>query len=230
MNVFAVNSIDHIITFFIRSYPVEEETPQLHPKEAADKLQQNLAMPGKLTYKIAKAAFPDIKTGVLVTYQGYLVATSLLGQITLPRMTQQPSLKVLVTEKINPVMMIGNTVHHWEIVPDVPAQMYSLERKEDPETKLAYWQYEEISLPENRIIPLNTMVILAKPRNIVIPSGITPSTNDQQWILPNIYVKKTMNSVEPALAALRVRQFFGPIIVVRKKVTDTDYATQISTP
>lgn len=230
MNVFAVNSIDHIITFFIRSYPVEEETPQLHPKEAADKLQQNLAMPGKLAYKIAKAAFPDIKTGVLVTYQGYLVATSLLGQITLPRMTQQPSLKVLVTEKIDPIMMIGNTVHHWEIVPNVSAQMYSLEREEDPETKLAYWRYKEISLPENRIIPLNTIVILAKPKNIVIPNGITVSTNDQQWILPNIYVKKTMNSVEPALAALRVRQFFGPIIVVRKKVTDTDYATQISTP
>ena len=232
MSAYAITSIDHIITFFIRTYPLDEESEQQHmkEKEASDKLQQTLATPGKLAFKLTKASLPDSNTGIFITYQGYLVVTSLLGQVTLPRLTQQPSLKILVTEKIDPVMMIGNTIHHWEISPNVPAQMYSLERKEDPETKLLFWHYEQTSLPENNIIPLNTIVILTKPKNIIIPSGITLSTNDQQWILPNIYVRKSISSLEPALSVLRVRQFFGPINIVRKKASDTNYATQISTP
>ncbi len=221
-------TVDHIITFFIQPYSPYEMSEQ-KVKENSDKLKQTLATPGKVSYKIAKSLTPSSSAGIFVTYSGYLVASSMLGQITFPRLTQQPSLKVIITEQIEPVMMIGNTVHHWELSKNTPAEMFTLERKEDPETKLVYWDYKETSLPADTIIPLNAIVILTKPKNIVVPLGITLTNNNQHWILPTIYAIKNINTLEPALSALKVRQFFGPINIVRKKASDTNFATQIST-
>ena len=126
-------------------------------------------------------------------------------------------------------MMIGNTVHHWELLPKNPSAAYTLERKQDPETKLFYWDMQPTDLPENNIIPLNAIVVLTKPSSIFVPTGITISNDNPQWILPTIYATKTINAVAPALAALNVRQFFGPISLTRKKATDTYYSTQINT-
>ncbi len=227
-NSHGVTTIDHIITFFIQPYLIDDISEQ-KTKESVEKLQQTISTPGKISYKIVKGQTPDYQTGILVTYSGYLVVSNMLGQITLPRLTQKPVLNILITEQIEPVMMIGNTVHHWELSKNTPAQMYSLERKEDAQTKLVYWEYQETALPTDNIIPLNTIVILTKPKNIVVPLGITLTDTSQQWILPTLFARKNINTLEPALSALKVRQFFGPINVVRKKASDTNYASQIST-
>lgn len=227
VNNYGVTNIDHIITFFIQPLTIDEET-EAKKKETFDKLQHTLTTPGKVSYKIIKSHITNI-TGILVTYRGYLVISNSLGQIMLPRFTQQPNLSVLITEKIEPVMMIGNTVHHWELAKNISAKMYSLERKQDAETKLVYWEYKESPLPVDSIIPLNTIVLLTKPKNIVVPLGITLTDINQQWVLPTLYATKNVNTIEPALSILKVRQFFGPINVIQKKISDTNYASQIST-
>lgn len=228
LNSDAATSIDHIMTFFVQPYPIDE-VGEAKNKKMIDKLQQTIATPGKIAYKITKAQIPDSLNGFFVTYRGYVVVANMMGQITLPRLTQQPLLPVLITEQIEPIMMIGNTVHHWELSKNNPAQMYMLERKEDPETKLTFWEYKESALPENNIIPLNALVLLTRPKDIVVPLGITLSTPDQQWILPTLYAKKNSSLLESALSILKVRQFFGPITVIRKKASNTNYASQIST-
>jgi hypothetical protein len=210
----------HVITFFIQEAPFKSD-------DAIQKFKQLVATPGKIASKIANSIVTFAHQGIFATYGGYLVVSDYNGQITFPRMQQKEQLTLIITEKIEPVFMLGNTIHHWTL-PNIPASLYSIERKEDPQLKLFYWNVQETKEPDNKIIPITSIVIFAKPKNIIVPQGITITHDNPQFVLPTIYATKNINDLAPALSVLKIRAFFGPLSITNKKENDTYYSTQIN--
>lgn len=209
---FSCEAISSLI-LTIRPYP--------EPKATHEKLTNDIQTPGMLTRKVLKnyGMKPGGTSGVLATYMGFVGVSSVDGQITFIRNHKNPGVNILIAQTIEPIMMLSNIVHHWEIKPEVPAAMYSMNRKQDDETKLYYWDTQELPLPENKRIPLETIVIFAKPDNIVVPTGITITEGGAQLVLPTIYTRKGFNLVPRTLVFLKIRHFFGPQNYVTKKTT-----------
>lgn len=211
------------INFFIRPYPAEQATP-------AQKLQQQIETPGRLSAKTVKNRFlahaPN--AGIFGTYEGYLAITDLNGQISFPRKTTEKTFNLLITPNIKPIFMIGNTIHHWELDHSVPSELYTITQKQDPTTKRWLWKTEKGRLPHNNIITLNTIIIFAKPINIYVPVGVTLTTDNPQLMLPDIYAKKSLNIPQQALKVLTLRQFFGPLKKQYKEDSPTAFSEQIT--
>lgn len=214
----------NIITFFIHPFPKPQKAT---PKE---KIIHTLKTPGKVSAKLFKERYlkQPIIEGIFSTYWGYLSLSNVDGQIIFPRNHTKDSANLLITEKITPIMMIGATVHHWELDQSVPAQIFSVERKQDPETKLYFWDTQKEELPSNNIIQLDTIVLFAKPKNIYIPTGITISDNKPQLFLPDIYAKKGMNKIAQALWLLNIKHFFSSLKKIGKKESSTYYSEQLN--
>ena len=191
---------DPVITFFFQQYPLlSDYGPQI---------SQSLQKPGK----IAKATVFGLRNehiaGIITTYAGFLDTSSLFGQVTFPRKHEKPSITFIIADKIMPVLMVGNTVHHWEIERNIPAAAYRAQRKQDQDSKAYYWDVQAIEIPDNNHIPINAILILAKPKNIYIPQGITLTADSPNLILPNIYIKKGIKQAANALYFLNLKHFF----------------------
>lgn len=222
--VFTVHArlpFSHVITFFIQSVPFSSGADET-------KFNKTVTTPGKAACKIACSVVPSPNHGIFAAYGGYLVISDFNGQVTFPRMQQKTNFLLIVTEKIVPIMMLGNTVHHWETLGSNNA-FYSIEREQDPKTQLYYWSVTAAQPPEKNIIPLTSIVIFAKPKNIIVPLGITVTNDNPQLILPTLYATNDTNNVIPALSALTIRQFFGSLSTTNKKENDMYYSTQINT-
>lgn len=212
----------HIITFFIQEAPFNGES-------STNKFNEAATAPGKLASKIALSMVSHANRGIFATYGGYLVVSGFNGQITFPRMQQKEELTLIITERIEPVLMLGNTIHHWVLPPNIPVAVYSIIRKQDPTTKLYYWDVKPTKRPKNNIIPLTSIVIFAKPKDMIVPIGITLSNDNPQFLLPTIYAKKNSNELAPTLGVLKIRQFFGSVSITNKKENNTYYSTQMIT-
>ena len=85
-----------------------------------------------------------------------------------------------------------------------------VEKNKDEELNEYYWQVTQVPLPEDKIISNKTVIVFANPSKIYIPEGITPTQDNPQLILPDLYVKKSIAKMEEALYVLTIRQFFAP--------------------
>ena len=157
----------------------------------------------------------DIPKSIYALYHGYIALSDELGQITFPRQTNRTIFHILVTDKIEPIFMFPNTISHWNVALDTAAKFYSIERKDD-QTKV-YWKVESAKAPADRNIPLDTIIVLAKAKNILIPEGEFETTDSAQLVLPDIYIKKKYNDVSNALFALQINKFFGPVTYSSEK-------------
>jgi hypothetical protein len=209
----------NVITFFIRPYP---EPIQFTYDQARTKITDHHTNVARRLLKHTLKKEPTV--GIFGSYMGYLQPSNRDGQLTFPRSQQGTEVKLLITPLIRPVMMIGNTVHHWVTIDEYPAELYSIEREQDSETKLYYWNTQKIPLPENKRISLDTIIIFAKPTSIFVPTGITITENSPHLILPDIYARKEINSALDALRILKIRPFYSTVPRAYKKLTDTDYA------
>lgn len=154
-----------------------------------------------------------IHAGVVTSYSGNIEVSNVNGQVTFLRLNKKPEIKILVTPSYNtqPIRMIGKLVNHWELISTKKAEMFTLKLQEDPATKLSFWQVQSIDVPADKIIDKYTLIIFAKPKHIVIPTGITLSDENPNLILPTFYVKKGIKRITNALTNLSLRQFFGPV-------------------
>lgn len=204
-----------IVTFFLKPYPYPADIDADNPQEAA----RSLRTPGNMALQKFKNFIENshLNVGILSTYSGYLAVSDFNGQIVFPRTQEKPFFHLLITNRLTPVIMLANTIHHWEIEEDIPAALYTIERKEDEETKLLYWTVQAAPLPEDRRISLDTIIIIAKPKYVYVPEGATLTNTNPQFILPNIYIKRGITRLANALYTLNVRHFFGPVKFYRKK-------------
>ena len=208
---------DPLITLYLRPFP------------HANQIAQKLTKPGKIARNTIEGilAFNGV-SGIFSTYAGYLEVSDAKGQINFPRKHPKPLLYVVITNKIVPIPMFKNTIHHWEFDSTAPAHMYRVEKKQDEETDLFYWDVQSVALPEDRWVPLESLVIIAKPKNMYLPTGTTlagPETPN--LLLPDMYVKKGINIVGNALYVLNLTHLFGPVHILYKKEAKR-YATHVA--
>ena len=200
---------DPIISLFVRPYPNAHITAQKIKKV------------GKIArHMIEGIADYQITAGIFSTYAGYLNISDIDGQIIFPRKHANPIIQLVITTRITPVLMFEKTIHHWELVPGIPTQMYTFERKFDKETKTFYWDVQPAEPPENNIVPLSALVIFAKPRYFYIPTGITITDDNPNFILPSIYARKGIKITANALYVFNLSHFFGQLLYRYKKRTN----------
>lgn len=198
---------DNLLTFFLNPYP------NWIKKDQCEEALTLLAEPGRLAEYCAYGIVDQsLVTGIFATYAGYLAVSDEIGQISFPLLHTKPTVHVLVTNRLTPIMMLGNTLHHWELDKDVPAAMYAFDKEFDQESQLYYWNVHVVTIPETGHIPVDTVVLLAKPQYIFISMGITPIEQiTPHYVLPNIYIKKGINIAGNALYMLNLNNFYAPI-------------------
>lgn len=219
----------HRLIVFVRSYPsighavpVSKVMTMHNTKKAATEV---------LEANIASVPVP----GVYATYAGFLTAsTPFGGEIRFPRKQQAVSLDIIVTPRVEAVLMAGRTVHHWQRSVDaksgqkLPLTAYHIERVKDKDTGIYYWETKRIPAPKNDVIPLRSLVIFVDPRVIYIPVGAKLADGNPQLILPDIYATKKLNPEVSAMSVLNIKHFFRLVKPASKKGTEQSWIWQLA--
>jgi hypothetical protein len=198
-----------VIVFYFNEYPAT--------KERAEEVSHTLSKPHGLAERLLEGLSNHPVAGVFSTYFGFLQVSNKNGQTTFPRKRSNPNLKIVVTNRVAPIMMFSNTISHWEIEKGTPAQVYNVSLKQDDETKLSYWNVKKTETPaNNQISPLDSIIIIARPSDFYMPEGITLAKKDANLILPDMYIKHDINTTRNALYLLNLTSFFRPVDMLYK--------------
>lgn len=179
----------HMVTFFFKNYPAIE----------------------KNSFKKVPLQNKNPQAGIVVSYFGFMATSDKSGEIMFPRRHQKSDFSLLICNDPEPVFMLENTIHHWQVKKNSNYAFYTLERQRDPDTKLFFWNVKKAKLPEDQHLDLNTLVVFSDPETIYVPEGITLTNKSPQLFLPPIYAKPNKSAAKNALAALDIRVFFDPI-------------------
>ena len=198
---------DPIITFNFKPYPVFPSTQYCQAMKDLHTMSRSCRLGILDRHLIA---------GIEVTYSGYLTVSDDSGEVSFPHKPTKPIITVLITSRIAPIMMAGNTVHHWVIEENNPATLFRFSLEKDMITQLTYWNVQPLPLPADNAILLQTIIILANPKYIEVPTGITPMQESANIILPDIYVKKGINNPSQALYAMNIKHLFDAVHYLNK--------------
>ena len=203
-----LHPIDSIITFFIHKYPYfkMEKKPKFDPETYSKQLKQPSFFYQTIT-DIQK--YDSTIPGIMCLYGGNVAHSDKNGQIIFKRNQQTPNIYFLVTKSIRPAYMIApSTVHNWMLDPKESAKLYFAEFKTNDKLELYYFEISEAELPSDKNIPLNTIIFIADPNDIFIPTGATLTDLSQNLILPNIYIKRGFCFLHNSLYTLAIKQYF----------------------
>ena len=210
----------HIITFFVQPY----QEPVVRPHE---KVQIISETPGKLNRTILKRQLQSTRNqGLYATYFGLVTHSDANGQITFPRKHFKNEVTFVVTQRIKPVMLYGNTVHHFDMSTSMPADYYNLEIKQDAAKKYFYWDAKKIAAPTNKQVPVSAIILFAKPEHVIIYPGKTATDATENFVLPTVYIKPTITTGINALSFLKISKYFRLVKFVYN-YTPERYATMI---
>lgn len=181
--------------------------------------------PSKLSRKMVKgeyaAYFKPALGGFMALYAGYITCSDQNGIISFPLRHSAPKIYLAITNVIKLIKVRDNTVSHREYSPqEAPVQLYLFEKKQELDGQV-YWSIKEEKVPENNKINPLTLVILTKPKNIVVAPGDYLTNGGIQLILPEVYVVGNGGVVQTILKSLDYKNFFEGIKVEEKKVSDT---------
>lgn len=201
---------EQLILEFIKRYP---EITANNTHTLADKLDKA----GKPNRYRTKRLFEPSLAGIFATYGGFLDVSDSAGQISFPRKHTKPFLYLIITTKMTPIIMSGNTIDHWELEEDEPAAVYKFEQIYDEEFRIHYWQVTQEPIPANNIIPLESLAIFVDPKYVYVPLGISLFKESPHLILPDIYLKPGFDLNTQALYILNLTHYFGSVIPLYKK-------------
>ena len=197
----------YTINMFIHDYP--EEELKNHPRHID---QYNV------TKQVMKTQFyQPVELGVYGLYNGYLARTNDIGLLSFPRATQQEQFTLVVTQAIKPIFLLDNTIENWTLAQPDQTAMFQIKRLKDPETKILYWKVQELNIPTDNYIPIHSIIIIAKPEDVYMPLGATPTTKLPNLVLPPIYVKRGLDRIHQALFVLQIKHFFSPVRMTNKQ-------------
>ena len=203
------SALDQVITFFLQKYPYVKV--QSNDIEALKKYSKKVQQPGYLFGEIVQANKRQSGVpGVMCMYGGRVALSDSNGQIIFPRLPQQePKTYFLITKAIKAAYIIApGTVVNWMLDPKHHSQMYLVQLKQDDKTKLYYFETSEVDLPKDQNIPLNTIIIIASPENILIPTGATFTEYSPNLTLPTVYIKKEFCFVYNSFYTIAIKQYF----------------------
>lgn len=155
--------------------------------------------------------------GIFSTYAGFLSCSDYNGSTVFPRKQAKNYLYIIITEEIMPIIIMGNTVHHWELVPNSPIAIFKMELKKEAGENIYFWHTTKEELPD-KIIPLESIVIFSKPNNIIVNTGISVAETIHNFILPSLYVAKEINIIKTSLYSINLRYLFSNVPSYTKKI------------
>jgi len=160
---------------------------------------------------IKSYVYQPVSYGIYGLYNGYLSSTNEYGLLSFPRASGQEDFNLIVTEYVSPVLLKAHTIDYWQLDDPLNTAFYLIKRHKDPKTKIVYWKTQEANVPENLKSPLHTIIILAKPSDVYVPLGITPTNTLPDLVLPAIYAKRQLDRLSQAAFILNIKQFFAPL-------------------
>jgi len=197
---------DPIITFFIRPYPVMPD------RKYCESLSYSLSHPGIIAEHCVNGIMnAKLSEGIFAAYGGYLNLSDANGHISFPYKHSKKSVSIIITHNIFPIWGPGNTVLHWQLEDNAKSAMFTMSQKTDDTAKISYWDTQQAKLPDDKKIPPQAIIIIAKPHDIYMPIGVTPTTESPSLLLPDIYAKQGIDHVMDTLYMLKWRHLFSPI-------------------
>lgn len=197
--------------------------------------------PAKMERKLLKNNFKKFLpklSGFIAIYGGYVDYSNVDGSISFPLLHKKPKTYIVITPKVELVKVYAQTSSHRNIVPDAPVKIYKLEKikeeivdeeedkkeadnketekkekkEAEPEKKfMNYWKIEEIEKPEHKRLSSISIVILTKPKNIVVPTGAFITSDSPNLVLPDVYVVGNTDNYKSVMNFLDIRQFFEQV-------------------
>lgn len=210
---------------------VEQEAQEEKLIEKLDSVDQKI--PSYIAKRQVKSRLREIlkphQGGILSLYAGYSDYSNNDGLIKFPLRHSGDKIYVAISENVKLVKTVSNTISHIEfLAPEVaPAELYEMNKKVD-EAEITYWEVKKIPLPENKIIPATSLIILTKPKNIIIPEGDALSVKTNHLVLPPIYLVGNNNYVQTVTRLLNIQQYFEPMDVIRQKSGETIVQERLS--
>lgn len=208
---------NYTINFFVREYPEEIIAKQQTPDY-------------KTIHKqiIKNTFYQPVTSGVYAIYNGYLTHSDEQGLISFPRQTQLEQFTFIITPNIQPTFTKDtNTIDYWTITDPGQTAAYVIKKHKDPETKLRYWKVLKAGLPKDNHVPLHAIIVIAKPKNIYVPIGVTPTTKLPNLLLPPIYAKHGLDRIKNALFLLNIKQFFASVETMSSEDKDKNLRSTI---
>jgi len=185
---------------------------QADPSRVAERITKKLSKPGKFGRYLSEGALrSDSAAGIFASYAGYLTVSPADGLISFPLKQSKPLFHLVVTRKVVPVVAFANTVDHLALDPAEPTELYLLSQQRDEMTGKSYWQVERDDLPEDNKLPLDAVILFAKPKNVIVPLGDMPTKLGQHFVLPDVFVRKGINILGRSLYVLSIAHFFKPV-------------------
>lgn len=213
---------------------LQEAEDEAEEQKLLDKLNAiDQKPPSYLSKRQAKSRLRELmlphRSGILALYSGYSDYSNADGLLSFPLRHADKKIFVAITENIKLVKAAGHTVSHIEFTknPATPGELYELNKKID-EAEQPYWSVKKVPLPADNIIPTTSLIILTKPKNIIIPQGDAISVKTNHMILPAIYLVGNNNYVQTVSRLLNIQSYFEPIDIIRQKSGDRAIQERIS--
>ena len=173
---------------------------------------ENIKKPEKLaSLTLIRISEQAPVTGIVGMYAGFMQASNKQGQMIFPRKQTGTKFFLLVTPEVEPVLMFPHTVKEWNLIPQKGYSYFKISREADPDTDLTYWSVEEAPLNPQTPIEVETIILLTQPEDLVIPTGITLTTQGPNLQLPPIYSQKSLNTDKAALLLMNIAYLFRPV-------------------
>jgi len=209
------------ITFFIR--PIYEADKKIIQKAKEEKLKHNInsnLLDSILDLK--RLSSLNFFEGIYNLYGGEFCQSDHSGKVIFKKFSSSNKIYILVTNKIKPVpikLKARNLISGF-LVDSNSCSYYLLTKNSYSTTDKIliesinsnnYWKVEEIDFNQKKIIPYNTIIILANPEDIFIPIGEYPTILGDNWLLPTIYTLPEKYYYKISLNFLNIRRFFSKI-------------------
>jgi hypothetical protein len=176
-------------------------------------LSRKLSQPGYTYKKIVKNQFKSHGVqGIFGMMHGFVTSSDKNGQLIFPRKSTSQTINLLVSEKVNPIFMIApSTIHHWEIEKNSEAALYQIQYSKDEKTGAYLFNSSKSSIPDDRKIELNTIILLINPKYVYVPEGASMAAYSPNLVLPDIFIKKNNTVLNNALYTTKIKQYFEQI-------------------
>lgn len=156
-----------------------------------------------------KNLLPKI-SGFIALYGGYVDYSDLNGNISFPLIHKEHLVYLVVTPKIEAVRLHANTVAYEGLLKNEKSKIYKIEKKKE---NTFYWRVTEEKRPKHSQIDPFSIVLLTKPKNIVVPTGDFITTQNINLVIPNVYVVGNIDQAKTLFNFLDIRRFFEQVQV-----------------
>jgi hypothetical protein len=222
--IFGVLLSDNRIILHLKHAPeeiIQESIAEAKRQKLFDTIDEKT--PGAVNHKIMKGAyrsyFTPILNGFMAIYGGYMDISNHDGLLMFPLRHAVPKIYVAISPSIDLVKVKGETISHREFMLGEESKLYLLERNVD-DKKNIYWRVTEEKIPIDKKISPITLVIFAKTKNIIIPTGDFLLSESSHLILPDFYVIGNNDQAKIALQALDIKRYFESIVQEKKKASE----------